>query len=46
MEVAKLLEGGDADCENSGTRQCVRGRRIGKLGTLDDEVSGWSTDRQ
>ena len=26
------------------TRQCVRGRRIGDLGTLHDEVSAWSTD--
>ena len=29
---------------NSMTRQCVRGRRIGDLGTLHDEVSAWSTD--
>ena len=26
------------------TRQCVRGRRIGDLGTLHGEVSAWSTD--
>ncbi len=26
------------------TRQCVRGRRIGDLGTLHDEVSAWSTN--
>ena len=29
---------------SSMTRQCVRGRRIGDLGTLHDEVSAWSTD--
>ena len=26
------------------TRQCLRRRRIGDLGTLHDEVSAWSTD--
>ena len=26
------------------TRQCLRGRRIGDLGTLHGEVSAWSTD--
>ena len=26
------------------TRQCLRGRRIGDLGTLYGEVSAWSTD--
>ena len=29
---------------SSMTRQCVRERRIGDLGTLHDEVSAWSTD--
>ena len=26
------------------TRQCLRGRRLGDLQTLHDEVSTWSTD--
>ena len=30
--------------ERTLARQCVRGRRIGDLGTLHDEVSAWSTD--
>ena len=29
---------------SSMTRQCLRGRRIGDLETLHDEVSAWSTD--
>ena len=29
---------------SSMTRQCLRRRRIGDLGTLHDEVSAWSTD--
>ena len=29
---------------SSMTRQCLRGRRIGDLGTLHAEVSAWSTD--
>ena len=29
---------------SSMTRQCVRERRFGDLGTLHDEVSAWSTD--
>ena len=53
-QVACLLEGRYADCgswlniaENelsAMTRQCLSGRRIGELGTLQAEIGAWSTD--
>lgn len=34
-----------AECELSAmTRQCLSGRRIGDLATLQEEIAAWSTD--
>ena len=43
-ETRELAENVAENELSSMTRQCLRGRRIGDIGTLYGEVSAWSTD--